>query len=169
VPLSIEELRSASARRSAEALTLTEARSLGLKTVFLCHSHHDADLIQGVLNHFSDEGWRVYVDWADEAMPESPNRETAQRIQQKIVQLQYFVFLATPNSMASRWCPWEIGYADGKKSVDQILILPTTDRSRRWHGSEYLQLYKKIDWAEGGGLGVWDPGETTGRRLYSFR
>jgi len=102
-------------------------------------------------------------------MPDSPNRETAQRIQQKIIELYYFVFLATPNSMASRWCPWELGYADGKKDINQILIIPTVDRSGKWHGNEYLQLYKKIDQADGGGLGVWEPGKTSGVRLYAVR
>jgi hypothetical protein len=116
-------------------------------------------------NMLKESGWNVYVDWADASMPESPNRETAQKIKTKIVDSQFFLFLATPNSMSSRWCPWELGYADGKKQIDNILIIPTTDSSGRWHGNEYLQLYRKIDEATQGGLAVWNPGETRGTFL----
>ncbi len=161
----IDALRSAAARgRGTAARTLNEAKALGLKTVFLCHSHRDAGLVVGLERLLTDEGWRVYVDWQDAEMPESPNRETAARIQQKIVTLDYFLFLATQNSMASRWCPWEIGYADGKKALDQIFIVPTTD-GLTTHGSEYLQLYRRIDISQQGPLGAWQPGQTSGLLL----
>ena len=164
MPISIEALRSASssARFMKSARTLAEARSLGLQTVFLCHSHHDADAAQGLMAMFSEEGWHVYVDWQDAAMPEKPTRETAQRIQQKIRELYYFIFLATRNSVASRWCPWEIGFADSAKPTDSILIIPTIDRTGDWYGNEYLQLYRNIDWAANGRLGVWYPGQDHG-------
>lgn len=143
-----------------KARSLSEARTLGLKTLFLCHSHLDKDLVNGVIKYLSDAGWRVYVDWADTSMPETPNRETATRIKQKIIELDYFLFLATPNSMKSRWCPWEIGYADGKKSIDRILILPTSDNAGSY-GNEYLQLYRRIDKSSIGDLRVWEPSQTT--------
>jgi hypothetical protein len=94
-------------------------------------------------------------------MSETPNRETAKRIKQKISDMEYFLFLATRQSMASRWCPWEIGYADGKKPIDQILIVPTKDNAQT-HGSEYLQLYRRIDLSSKNELAVWQPGQDTG-------
>ncbi len=170
MPISIDSLRSAASRSrfAKTAGTLNEARSLGLRTAFLCHSHNDADQVEGLLTLFAEGGWRVYVDWRDAAMPEKPNRETAERIQRKIRDLDYFLFLATPNSVASRWCPWEIGYADSEKAVDSILVIPTTDRTGAWYGNEYLQLYRKIDVAEGGKLAVWNPGQAKGVWLDAF-
>jgi hypothetical protein len=164
VPISIDTLRSASFRSGVakSASTLTEAHSLGVRTAFLCHSHDDENMVRGLLNLFQEDGWRVYVDWQDPAMGEKPTRETAEKIKLTIRVMDYFLFLATPNSVASRWCPWEIGYADSEKAVDRILIIPTTDRSGTWYGNEYLQLYRKIDEAEGGKLGVWNPGESKG-------
>src|ERR1700687_2431836 len=103
MPLSLDALRAAAGQHSRVRKSLSEARTAGLSTVFLCHSHRDADLVQGLLKFMHDAAWRVYVDWDDAAMPEQPDRETALRIQQKIVDLHYFLFLATPNSMASRW------------------------------------------------------------------
>ena len=90
-------------------------------------------------------------------MPESPDAVTASRIKNAIVAADWFLFLATQNSQASRWCPWEIGYADGKKRIEKIAIIPTTDNSGHHYGNEYLKLYNKVDRASGGGLALFDP------------
>jgi hypothetical protein len=156
--IGIDRLRAAAVRTPSVVKSLSEARIARVKTAFLCHSHRDADLAKGLVNMLAEAGWRIYVDWADVEMPDTPNRETAKRIQQKIVELDWFLFLATANSMASRWCPWEIGYADGKKPIDQIFIIPTQD-GQKTHGNEYLQLYRRIDLTTAGNLGTWRPGE----------
>lgn len=143
------------------AQTIVEARALGLRTAFLCHSHKDQSLVRGLVNLMQRHGWRVYVDWADTSMPDKPNQETARKIQRKIVDSDYFLFLATANSMASRWCPWEIGYADGVKANERILMVPTTDGLQS-HGNEYLELYRSIDFSGQQELAVWGPGQSSG-------
>lgn len=155
-----DTLRAAAQRTGRFApRTLTEARTMGVKTAFLCHSHRDADLARGLVHLLAEAGWSVYIDWEDSSMPDKPNRETAAKIQQRIKEHHYFLFLATSNSMASRWCPWEIGYADGQKPLGQILIVPTTDGSNT-HGNEYLQLYKRVDLSSQGNVEVWEAGQT---------
>lgn len=159
MPISLNTLRTATLdTRTVVARTITEAKGLGIRTAFLSHSHQDAHLAKGLANLLQNNGWRVYIDWADISMPEKTNRETAKRIQQKIVDLDYFLFLATPNSTASRWCPWEIGYADGKKPLDRILVVPTSDGTTTY-GNEYLQLYRRVDLSDRNQLAVWQPGE----------
>ena len=143
-------------QKSAEVINFTNAPRK--QTAFLSHSHKDANLAKGVQAFLQAEGWDVYIDWEDSGMPDSPNRETAERIQAKIRDLNWFLFLATQTSIESRWCPWEIGYADGVKSYDNILIIPTTD-GRLTHGSEYLKLYKYIETAKEGGYGAFPPGK----------
>ena len=98
-------------------------------------------------------------------MPTSPNRETAEKIQKKIVELDWFLFLATQNSMSSRWCPWELGYADGKKGREPIAIIPTLDNSGTTHGSEYMNLYSRIDENPLGRWSLIDTGQAYGREL----
>lgn len=148
---SFSELRTAGASRlntySALTNSITEAkaRQHAVKTAFLCHSHKDRDLALGLKVTIESQGGTLYIDWLDQEMPETPNRETAQRIKNKIVECDLFMFLATPNSMVSRWCPWEIGYADGKKPIDSIVIVPTKDDAGRFYGNEYLQLYRRLE------------------------
>lgn len=162
MPIRTDELRNAAFRATrSSARTLVEARSLGLTTAFLCHSHQDEIMVKGLVNMLAEAGWRVYVDWLDSSMPDSPTKETAAKIKLRITEHRYFMFLATSNSTSSRWCPWEIGYADGIKDNERILIIPTTD-GYSTYGNEYLGLYRHIDLSNQNQLAAWAPGKTTG-------
>lgn len=151
------ELRDAAGRRRTEgSRSLNEARAAGRRTAFLCHSHADRELVFGTIKLLREGGWNVYVDWADATMPAVPDETTAARIKERIVVSDWFLFLATANSTASRWCPWEIGYADGRKPIERILIIPTSDGGYTY-GSEYLGLYRRIDWAADAQLAAFPP------------
>lgn len=110
----------------------------------------------GTVETLRSSGWNVYVDWADASMPATPDATTALRIKERIVATNWFLFLATANSMGSRWCPWEIGYSDGRKPIDRILVIPTTD-GHSTYGSEYLALYRRVDRATDGLLAAFSP------------
>lgn len=149
--------------------SFTEAKtSYSVATAFLCHSHLDAELAKGIVHLLTDNGWDVYIDWEDASMPSTPNKETAKKIQGKIESMKYFLFLATENSMSSRWCPWEIGYANGKKPIDNVLIIPTSERGRS-HGNEYLELYRRLDQDKYGRVGVLTPGSFRQDTLSTLR
>jgi hypothetical protein len=139
------------ATRSVVRKSLNEAVRQGAPTAFLSHSHKDALLAKGLQTRLSGLGWDVYIDWEDTSMPDRPDAVTADKIRRKIVQLDLFLFLATQNSMTSRWCPWELGYADGRKANNEILIVQTSD-IRGTYGNEYLELYRNIDEVKGGGV-----------------
>ena len=139
---------------------LQDAQRLGRQTAFLSHSHKDRVMAKGVQAFLQSQGWDVYIDWDDAEMPSKPNRQTAARIKDKIVQLDWFLFLATQTSTASRWCPWEIGYADGKKSIERIIILPTSD-GYSTYGNEYLDLYRHIAPSTLGDIRVYGPDRTS--------
>lgn len=152
--------------------SLRKAASLGTaKSAFLCHSHKDETLVKGLLALFQESGIDLYIDWKDHSMPETPNAETAKKIQDAIKSRALFLFLATANAKASRWCPWEIGYADS--SMRRIFIIPTADGAGTY-GNEYLQLYSHIDVGSHearSGLAVFGAGATKGEWLSaaSFR
>lgn len=142
------------------AKSLNDARSSHQRTAFLCHSHHDRDLARGLQTLFREHECEVYLDWQDAEMPETPDRATAVKIQSKIRELDFFIFLATPRSTASRWCPWEIGYADRAKAHENIFIVETYDNEGNWYGNEYLQLYRQISSTTSGCLHIFEPGQT---------
>lgn len=168
IPLS--RLQSAASRYSATlSKSVEQAKLRQQRTAFLCHSHQDNELARGLQQLLLEHGCEVYLDWQDTAMPGIPDRSTAQRIKQKILELDMFIFLATPSSTTSRWCPWEIGYADHAKSHENIFIVPTSDTSGAWYGNEYLQLYRQITDAADNQLGVFDPGRTQGILVKSLR
>lgn len=133
---------------------LNESRSYreatpGYKTIFLSHSHLDASYVLITRKFFENLGIKIYVDWADRSMPKQTCGDTATKIKEKIRGNNFFVFLATDNSIISRWCNWEVGYGDSckfseDKVKDRILILPLASNRRDWEGNEYLQLYPYV-------------------------
>ena len=89
-------------------------------------------------------GVDVYVDWMDETMSKATNGETAQKLKTKIKENEKFIFLATENSLISKWCNWEVGYGDAQKYIEKIAIFPLLESNGRWNGQEYLQIYPCI-------------------------
>ena len=114
-------------------------------SIFLSHSHHDAELVKKIVLILKNIGVEVYVDWMDDSMPTSTCGITAAKIKQKIKQNHKFIFLATNISIDSKWCNWEIGYGDANKyQDDDIAVFPVKDDYSDWKGNEYLQLYPSI-------------------------
>ena len=136
---------------------IVKSASLAEITVFLSHSHKDKKLAVGFKNLLAQCGINVYIDWQDSTLPDTPNKETAKRIKEKIKILNLFILLATNYALSSRWCPWEIGIADISKGYDLILIVPIVDDSEEFKGNEYLQLYKRIEIAPGDNALVIEP------------
>lgn len=162
MPFSQQQLRNAGRGLTVNAEHYSAKSVSTRQTAFLCHSHTYRDMVAGLQATLKQQGWNIYIDWQDSTMPSSPNRQTAERIKQKIVSSNWFFFLATQNSCASRWCPWEIGYADGVKNVQRILIFPTSDERGIWYGNEYLQLYRKVDITTNSRVAAFAPNASTG-------
>lgn len=150
-----EQSRSFDERRSV-------TKSADVKTVFLCHSHEDQALVEGLLAIFDKYGIDLYIDWKDSSLPDRTNLETVKKIQEKIRTSDIFLMLATENSLASRWCPWELGFADARNS--KIYILPT-ENNQVTYGNEYVDVYKSIIVADSGNLAIFDPHSSKGDKL----
>src|SRR3546814_912754 len=139
------------------------------KTGFLCHSHKDREMALGLQQWLKEHGLDLYIDWQDASMPETPDGTTAGRIRTMIRNADVFLFLATSDSLTSRWCPWELGFADGVKRNEQIAVISTRDGSGNYFGNEYLQLYRRIDQsAAGGALDWYQKGSYTPQNLGTF-
>lgn len=153
--------------RAAAIGAVRRGQSPGQTTAFLCHSHLDRTLALGLQELLRQNGMDLYIDWQDSSMPDRPSAETASMLRRRIQACQWFIFLATSNSMASRWCPWELGHADGTKQNERILLVPTHDGTST-HGSEYLNLYRRVEVASGGGLAAFGPNSQNGYYVRSL-
>lgn len=164
----ISDLEAASRRVTAsqQHRTLNEARAAGRRTAFLSHSHLDRGRALGLQRLLAEAGWDLFIDWEHNTLDERPTKETAAWLQLSIEICDWTLYLATPNSERSRWCPWEIGYADGKKGAKTIAVIATTD-SGGTYGSEYLELYRQISPTDIGKVAMFEAGKTTGGRLLS--
>lgn len=148
-------VKSAAARRTAATAT----------TVFLSHSHHDAELVEPTILFLADQGVVVYVDWKDPTMPAMTSPETASRLKERIAGCKKFVLLGTNNAIASRWVPWELGVADNRNGLANIAVLPVVPQYRSWEGQEYIGIYSRIETADDGRWAVFPAGKTSGVTL----
>lgn len=123
------------------------SKTTATTSIFLSHSHYDRAIIEESKIFFENLGVSIYVDWADETMPERTNRVTANKIKNQIISIDdKFVLLATNNALASKWCNWEVGIADPfKLPKNKMALLPIAENDGSWLGNEYLQLYPRIE------------------------
>ena len=132
-----------------KSVILNKARSFSNKSsaktsIFLSHSHHDSSYVENIVVLLSKIGVDVYVDWMDDNMPKETSGKTAALLKQKIKENDKFIFLATNNSIDSKWCNWEIGFGDAYKYINKIALFPLKDDYTDWKGNEYLQIYPYI-------------------------
>lgn len=113
-------------------------------TVFLSHSHQDTDLVEATVRFFASRRVHLYVDWLDPKMPEVTDPNTALELKKRIRSLRRFVVLVTDRSSASRWVPWELGYADGVKREHDIAVFPVPNATTQ-PIAEYIGIYSRIE------------------------
>lgn len=143
------------------------------KTVFLSHSSKDKEHLPAVISILENAGGRVYVDNADDRMPTTPNRETAEILRGTVKSCRRFILFVTTHSKDSTWIPWELGLADGEKGQQPIALFPTAENSseQKWSEVEYLGLYQRIVWGQIRGVStenewiVWDKASNTAIKL----
>lgn len=114
-------------------------------SIFLSHSHKDRELVLSTKHFLEAQGIDVYVDWLDDGMPEETSAETAMLIKDKIGINKKFAVIVTENSKASKWVPWELGFADKSKTLDHVLIVPVSETEREFTGVEYMRIYYSLE------------------------
>lgn len=110
--------------------------------IFLSHASRDAELILGVKAILEGSGFKVYVDWIDDAHLDRVRvtKETADLLRRRMKQSSSLLWVATDAASQSKWMPWELGYFDGFRS-NHVAILPLVDSATSsFEGQEYLAL-----------------------------
>lgn len=126
--------------------------------LFLSHSYLDKKLILTLIVLFNNAGYSVYVDWIYDKNLNRNNvsPKTASVIKKRVSTCKGLSYIATRNIGNSKWCPWELGLADGMLN-GKSCILPVMEESGTFRGREYLGLYPYIEY-----------GKTRRRKVYDF-
>ena len=113
--------------------------------LFISHSFKDKDLVTGLYHLFYKSNYKVYIDWIDDITLDRTNVTpgTASTIKKRILNSSGTSYIATSNSTTSKWCPWELGVADG--AIGKVCILPVME-ANSFNGQEYLGLYPYLDY-----------------------
>lgn len=115
-----------------------------VKSVFLSHSSKDADMAIIVKTIIESMDIPVYVDWLDAGLPIGVTANTARILRARIEENDLLLMLCTNNALESRWVPWELGFADGRKGTHRVAVLEARRDGETYRGSEYVDLYTKI-------------------------
>lgn len=121
---------------------------IGKTTIFLSHKHDEKTALDGAISFLKKSEVNIYVDWLDEEMPKYTSGKTAKRIKHKIIENDKFILLATEGAINSKWCNWELGYGDSHKYHRNIAIFPIRDDNTNFTGTEYLQIYPRIEFVQ---------------------
>lgn len=133
------------AAKLAKSMKVYESFSEQIKyDLFISHSFKDKQLIEGLYQLFDEAGYRVYVDWIDDSNLDrtNVNEKTAALLKKRMNFCKALAYISTENTPSSKWCPWELGFGDGKLGL--VCILPVMQGS--YIGQEYLGLYPYLDY-----------------------
>ncbi|MGE5494515.1 MAG: toll-Interleukin receptor [Burkholderiales bacterium] len=114
--------------------------------LFLSHSSLDKTLVLTLVQLFNEASYSIYVDWIEDTELDrnSVTKETADILKKRMNASLGLAYIATKNSIDSKWCPWELGYFDGKKNT-RCCILPIIEE-RAFRGQEYYGLYPYLEY-----------------------
>lgn len=123
--------------------------------IFLSHKHNEKAELDSAISLLKKIGVNIYVDWLDEEMPKNTSGKTAQRIKTKIIENDKFILLATESAICSKWCNWELGFGDAQKYIKNIAIFPVRENGSNFSGSEYLDIYPRIEYVSKNSVTKW--------------
>ena len=128
--------------------------------IFLSHSYLDKSLVYAIVKLFNDAGYSVYVDWIVDTQLDRTNvtADTAKFLRDRMTTCHGLAYIATTNISNSKWCPWELGYMDGKKNSRCAILPVLNNEDSVFSGQEYLGIYPYIDYvktANGGKYEFW--------------
>lgn len=150
------------------------AKSLRGKNLFLSHSSIDVDRLPSAIGLLEKHGADVYVDVQDAGIRGMTDPEIAARLRDAIGSCKRLVVLFTEHTPTSRWIPWELGVADGRRGREEVALLPARARPGspdRWANEGYFEIYPRVEILKKGGVEFWavkDPADGKHWRLEAW-
>lgn len=112
--------------------------------VFISHKHHETEFVYRLKDILERYGFVGYVDWEDKEMPLTTDGETALKLKERITGAKKFILIATEAAIDSKWCNWEVGFADAHKYEDNMALIPVKRDNGNYRGEEYLRIYPSL-------------------------
>ena len=115
--------------------------------VFVSYSWNDITYADKIVQLLERCGYTVYIDYNDKRLDRNNvSEETAKLIIGEMKKCKGLLYLYSPSSSVSKWCPWEVGVFSGMKSF-RCANLPLTQNSGDdFKKQEYLEIYPYIDY-----------------------
>ncbi len=120
--------------------------------IFISYSSNDkkyAILTKNLLekmNVTADKKYTVYIDLEDTALdPTAVSEDTAKRLESAIDKSAAIIYIHSEKSNISKWCPWELGIAQGKKKPIAILELYSDEKLLKKQA--YLEMYPTLTYS----------------------
>jgi hypothetical protein len=113
--------------------------------IFISHKHNEESHVYRLQEILKRYGFAGYVDWEDEDMPPTTSGETAIKLKERIVNSKKFILIATEAAIESKWCNWEVGFADAHKYEDHLALFPVKEDYRTTEGRniyKYILLFR---------------------------
>lgn len=106
--------------------------------VFISHQRADKPAAKKIADFLLSKGVDVYFDEYDKSIDRSnPDKLTAS-IQRGIDFSKYMLILISPNTLYSKWVPWEVGYGYNKVEMSVLTLKGIKEEQL----PEYLQTTK---------------------------
>lgn len=111
--------------------------------VFISHSSQNKELIHDIVKTLNTSRYVCYTDWMvdrDQLRRDLTSKETAEVIANRIKQSKVVLYVLTRECNASKWSPWELGYAYALNKPICVLQIEAIDDK-----PEYLDLHNTFD------------------------
>lgn len=130
-----------------ENLKFEKKQELDSYDVFISYSWNDRAYAYKVLKLLERCGYTAYVDFNDLKLDRAKvDENTAKRLVEKMKKCKGLLYLYSPSSSVSKWCPWEVGVFSGIKNF-RCANLPIIDNhSDEFKNQEYLELYPYVEY-----------------------
>lgn len=126
-------------RKSLSENTIYARKSLGQKCIFLSHQKNDAAVCKHIADYLMKSGVDVYFDEYDNDLKiyrqENRPEGVVDSIKKGIQNSTHMLCVVSPNTLFSKWVPWEVGYGYDKLSLSVLTLKGIKDEQL----TEYLQ------------------------------
>lgn len=125
-------------------------RTIQSYDVFISYSYNDKYYAKKIVDLLEASGYSVYIDYEDLRLDRNNvDEKTAKLIIDEMKKCKGLLYIYSPNSQNSKWCPWEVGVFSGIKDF-KCVNLPLVDKEGdNFKNQEYLELYPYINYAKG--------------------